>query len=119
MKKIIFINAVNEVRRENAFSCLADTNIQRIYKSFQEFKDIPDFSRVVDVKDIRENAFSLSLPLYIKLERNDRGINGKSSKEISLEESLLEWHENSNKLKQAFVSMVRGLECLNLEGNDD
>ena len=64
--QVLFINAVNEVERKNAQSFLEDKHIQRIAKAYQKYANDSDFARVVTIKDIEENKFSLSIPLYVK-----------------------------------------------------
>jgi len=66
--KIIFIDATNEyishpdVRRLNL---LSDENIKKIVDTFREFKDVPGFARVVTLKEIEENDYTLNVPLYV------------------------------------------------------
>jgi len=108
--KILFINAVNEVKRKNAFSYLADTNIERIHTAFKKFENISDFSKVIDMETLQKNSFSLNLPLYVKLERSDRSDNGQKKIEMSLEEALSKWQVNSNKLRKSIASLIHDLE---------
>ena len=64
--KVLFINAVNEVERKNAQSALTDVHIQKIAEAYAGYKDVDGFAKVVTIKDIEENNFSLSIPLYVK-----------------------------------------------------
>lgn len=64
--KVLFINAINEVERKNAQSSLTDEHISRIAEAYSEYKDDDGFAKVVTIKDIEENNFSLSIPLYVK-----------------------------------------------------
>ena len=64
--KVLFINAINEVERKNAQSALTDDHIKKIAKTYVEYKDDDGFAKVVTIKDIEENNFSLSIPLYVK-----------------------------------------------------
>jgi type I restriction enzyme M protein len=108
--KILFINAVNEVKRENAFSYLTDTNIERVHTAFKKFENISDFSKVTDIETVRKNSFSLNLPLYVKLERSDRGVNGQKKIEMSVEDALSKWQDNSNRLRKSIASLIGELE---------
>ena len=66
--KVLFINASNEyiqhpeIRKLNK---LSDENIEKIAKAYREYKDIPDFSRVVDLKEIEDKDFNLNVSLYV------------------------------------------------------
>ena len=108
--KILFINAVNEVNRISTFSYLADTNIERVHAAFKKFENISDFSKVIDIETLRKNSFSLNLPLYVKLERSDRSVNGQKKIEMSVEEVLSKWQVNSNKLRKSIASLIYDLE---------
>ena len=64
--KVLFINAINEVERKNAQSSLTDDHIRKIADAYVGYKDEDGFAKVVTTKDIEENNFSLSIPLYVK-----------------------------------------------------
>ena len=64
--KVLFINAINEVERKNAQSSLTDDHIRRIANAYVGYKDDDGFAKVATTKDIEENNFSLSIPLYVK-----------------------------------------------------
>lgn len=64
--KVLFINAVNDVERKNAQSYLTDTHIKRIADAYAVYKNDDGFAQVATIKDIEENNFSLSIPLYVK-----------------------------------------------------
>ena len=64
--KVLFINAINEVERKNAQSSLTDDHIRKIADAYAGYKDDGGFAKVVTTKDIEENNFSLSIPLYVK-----------------------------------------------------
>ena len=69
--KILFINAVNEVTRKNAQSYLEDQHIKKIAEAYEKYEEIANFSKVVTVREISENDYSLSIPLYVKPEINE------------------------------------------------
>lgn len=69
--KVLFINAVNEVVRKNAQSYLTQEQITKIAEVYSEYKDNDGFAKVVTFKDIEENNYSLSIPLYVKPAHNE------------------------------------------------
>ena len=69
--KILFINAVNEVTRKNAQSYLEDKHIEKIADAYLNYKEEDNFSKVVTVREISDNDFSLSIPLYVKPEASE------------------------------------------------
>ena len=64
--KVLFINAVNDVERKNAQSSLTDDHIRKIAAAYANYKNDDGFSQVATIRDIEENNFSLSIPLYVK-----------------------------------------------------
>lgn len=64
-RKILFINAVNEVTRERAQSFLTDDHVERIVKAYDAFQDEPGFTRVASLEEIRAKGGNLSIPLYV------------------------------------------------------
>ena len=64
--KVLFINAVNEVARKNAQSYLENQHIQKIADAYKKYETDDNFAKVVTIKDIEQNNFSLSIPLYVK-----------------------------------------------------
>src|SRR3990167_6615416 len=55
-EKVLFINAVNDVKRESAFSYLTDDHIVRIHKAFVAYKDIDGFAKVMSAKVVLANG---------------------------------------------------------------
>ncbi len=65
--KVLFIQAVDEVRKEKTMSYLDDEHIRKIHDTYTNFREIPSFSCIADNDDIvlDENA-RLSVQLYVK-----------------------------------------------------
>jgi len=66
--KILFINASNEykphpeVRRLNM---LGEDNIDKITKAYREFAEVPGFSRIVPIEEMRKYDYNLNVTLYV------------------------------------------------------
>ena len=65
-ERILFIDASAEVTRKNAQSYLEPRHIEKIVKAYQSNEDVEGFSAHVAFDEIANNAFSLSIPLYVK-----------------------------------------------------
>jgi type I restriction enzyme M protein len=102
--KILFINAVNEVKQEKTTSCLEEKHIQKIFQAYCEYKDIPGFARIVSAEEILQNSATLSIPLYVS--RNQE----KQGNEISLQDVMAEWEESSEALQQSLEELFKMLE---------
>lgn len=101
--KVLFINAVKEVTRENASSHLEEKHIQKIYEAYKSFKDIDGFTRVLTNQSILDNNANLNITLYVS-----SGTSEKSEK--SLKETISEWIESSLSLKKSTKELFEILE---------
>jgi type I restriction enzyme M protein len=64
--RVLFIDAVGEVARERAQSFLRAANQARIEGAYAAFKDVAGFAKVATSAEIEAQAWSLSIPLYVK-----------------------------------------------------
>ena len=91
--KILFINAVDEVKRDKTISTLEPQHIDKIFKAYKEYKDIEGFAKVVSNKQILENGATLNISQYVsRLEVKS----GKPTQ--SLPELMDEWERNRTEL---------------------
>jgi type I restriction enzyme M protein len=66
--RVLFINALDEVIREQAFSFLRPGHISKISDCYRDFSDVDGFAAVISHESIQTNAWSLSIPLYVRSE---------------------------------------------------
>ena len=71
--KVLFINGVKEVTRKNGESYLERKHIDKIADALLNNKEEDRFSRIVDVGEIRDNDYSLNIPLYVNAYEKDEG----------------------------------------------
>lgn len=91
--KILFINAVDEVKRDKTISMLEEKHIDKIFKAYKEYKGIPGFAKVVSNEQILENGATLNISQYVsRLEVKD------DAPKQSFGELIEEWKENREKL---------------------
>ena len=104
-EKILFINAVNDVKRESAFSYLTDDHIAKIHKAFVGFKDIDGFAKVIPAPSILANNGNLNIALYVSNVQQKNG-NG----DIHLKDMVLAWQEGSESLRNDMADLFKVLE---------
>ena len=100
--KVLIINAVKEVKQEKNIAFLENRHIDKIYKTYSDFKDVEGFAKVVDVETILENKGSLNIAQYVSNVDSD-------SKQVTLEVALKNWNDTSEELK---ISMNELFEIL-------
>lgn len=104
--KILFINAVHEVKRERAQSFLTDEHLKRVVRAHQDFKDEAGFKRVASVEQVRANEGNFDIPLYIEswasIVREDK----TETHSQRLSAALSNWLESSSALRQSFQTLL-------------
>ncbi len=63
--QVLFINAIDQITRKNAQSYLEDKHIKRIADAYSKYVSEEGFAKVATIKDIANNGYSLSIPLYV------------------------------------------------------
>lgn len=100
--KIIFINAINEIIRQNGESKLLPEHIHKIASAFNSSSDIDNFSRIVDLEEIASNNYDLSIQKYVFIPSKTENLTKNSS------EYFLEW-DNAAKESNATVATLINL----------
>ncbi len=101
--KILFIEAVKEVRSEKTMSYLDPHHVKRIHKAYLDFKNENEFSEVVDKEKVLDDKHTrLSVQLYVK---------GKVTEEGDFSEILSDWNKSSEDLKQSMSKLFKVLEA--------
>jgi type I restriction system adenine methylase HsdM len=84
--KVLFINAVKDVAREQAQSFLREEHQTKILDAYRSFTDVDQFAAVATLDQIAEKSYSLAIPLYVA------GANASESEEqIDIMDALANW----------------------------
>ncbi|NTF88710.1 SAM-dependent DNA methyltransferase [Agrobacterium rhizogenes] len=62
--KVLFINADREYFEGRAQNHLLPEHIEKIVTTFEEYRDVPGFSAIVDIKTLKENDWNLNIRRY-------------------------------------------------------
>ena len=100
--KVLIINAVKEVQQEKNIAFLEQKHINKIYEVFKSFTDIEGFSKVLTIGKLLENKGSLNIAQYVS--------NVDTSEvKTTLNDALLSWSSQSEKLKQSMNELFKVL----------
>jgi type I restriction enzyme M protein len=95
--KILFIQAVHEIRNQKKINYLDSQHIERIYNAYLAFKNESGFSCVIEKKKILEDKNArLSVQLFVK---------ENMKKEDNSNLLLEEWEQNSKSLKNSIAKL--------------
>ena len=84
--KVLFINAVDEVAREQAQSFLRESHQGKILNAYRVFAKIDFFAAVATLDQIAAKSFSLAIPLYVA---GAKAVN--SGDQVEIADALSNW----------------------------
>ncbi|WP_197510828.1 type I restriction-modification system subunit M [Tessaracoccus coleopterorum] len=99
--KALFINAVNEVAREQAQSFLRERHQEKILGAYQGFADVEGFAAVATMDQIADKGYSLAIPLYVSGAKA-----ALSGDELGVADALELWREASNGADASIESVL-------------
>ncbi|OBG50195.1 class I SAM-dependent DNA methyltransferase [Mycobacterium sp. E735] len=99
--KVLFINAVQEVAREQAQSFLRDIHQKRILDVYESFADEAGFATVVKLDQIVQKGYSLAIPLYVAGEAD-----GSAVEQISIEDAVTQWRTAATEAERAVADVI-------------
>lgn len=102
-RKVLFINAFNEIKDEKTIAYLLDEHIDKIFNAYNSYQDIDGFARVITIDEILKNDSSLLVTNYIKSSRII--IDGY----MSLGESYSNWIKSSDELTVSMNELFKTL----------
>ena len=100
-KKVLFINAKNEVVDNKGQAYLTKDHINKIYQAFKEFIDIPHFAKIATIEDIMKFKGSMNINFYVKQANSDN--------RVSFSESFENWEKAGNELKTSMKKLFKEL----------
>nr|WP_242467652.1 N-6 DNA methylase [Thiocapsa imhoffii] len=106
--RILFIDAINAISRERAYSFLKPVHQQRIAATYDAFADEPGFARVATLDEVAANGHSLSIPLYVKRQAK----NGAPADTRTLAEIWAAWEQDGRAFWLQMDSLVEALDRL-------
>jgi len=106
--KIQFIDASKEFVRLDTKNKLTDDNIDRVVEAVRYKNDKDYFSRYVDINDVIEKDYNLSVNTYLETENTDKVIDIKK-----LNKEIKEIVKNVDSLRKSIDKII-----LDLEGDD-
>jgi type I restriction enzyme M protein len=65
-KKVLFIDASDQVRVGRAQNYLEPNNVNQIFDWFNDYKDVENYVKVASKDDLLENDYNLNIPLYVE-----------------------------------------------------
>lgn len=100
--KILFINAVNEVKAETGTSYLKDEHIEKISNAYHDYKNVEGFVKIVSKEEIIKNNSNLNISFYISNVSNYRD----KKTDLDINKLISEWEESSKSLRDSIEEIL-------------
>lgn len=102
--KILFINAVNEVKQEKTMAFLEEKHIGKIFGAYQKFESQEHFAALKTIDEVLANKGNMAISLYIQPAKNsDNPI-------LPFEEAFENWEDSGRTLKSSMNELFKILE---------
>ncbi|EHH0804553.1 SAM-dependent DNA methyltransferase [Vibrio vulnificus] len=101
--KILFINAVREVRQDKNIGYLDQAHIDKIFSAYNKFESEENFAVLVDKQEVLDKKANMAINLYI---RPDSLV---SSEAACFATTYQEWQQSSDNLKQSMEKLFKEL----------
>lgn len=99
--KVLFINAVNDVAREQAQSFLRDTHQKKILDAYRNFSDVERFAAVATLDEIGNKGHSLAIPLYVTGARA-----ADAGEPVDVADALNTWRASADATEAAAANLL-------------
>ncbi|MBT5106990.1 MAG: SAM-dependent DNA methyltransferase [Porticoccaceae bacterium] len=99
--KILFINAVNEVKQEKTMGFLENNHIQRIFNAYESYEDEENFAALVNSEEVLRKNGNMNISLYVQPE--------KAEQALTFEEAYREWSNTVNDMKSSMSELFKNL----------
>lgn len=99
--KILFINAVHEVKQEKTMGYLQEMHIDKIFKAYQSFKAIENFAAVATLDNVLNNNGNMSISLYIRPD------NTEANFALSFTDAFDNWNKSGKELKKSMNELFQ------------
>lgn len=100
--KVLFINAVNVVAREQGQSFLRESHQAKILDAYRRFTAVDQFSAVATLDQIAQKGYSLAIPLHVAGAKA-----ADATERIDVVDALSEWRAAADVSEAAIADIVR------------
>ncbi|SDS57822.1 type I restriction enzyme M protein [Maribacter dokdonensis] len=99
--KILFVNGKDDVIDNKGLAYLQENHINKIYKTFKDFVDIPHYAKVATTEEILGFDGNMNINFYVKRDNSEN--------EISFPKAFKKWNEDGEKLKKSMNNLFEVL----------
>ncbi|MCT3949889.1 class I SAM-dependent DNA methyltransferase [Elizabethkingia anophelis] len=101
-KKVLFIDGSDQIRVGRAQNFMEKEHVNQLFSWYNNYSDVENYVKVVDMQQIIENDYNLNIPLYIDKIIEDN----LPSVEEAMEQLKTAWQE-SQKAEEKFKKLLK------------
>ncbi|TPD65920.1 type I restriction-modification system subunit M [Flavobacterium microcysteis] len=101
-KKVLFIDGSDQIRVGRAQNFMEKEHVNQLFSWYNNYSDIENYVKVVDMQQIIENDYNLNIPLYIDKTIEDN----LPSVEEAMDQLKTAWQE-SQKAEEKFKNLLK------------
>ena len=101
--KILFINAVKEVKQEKTMGFLEHHHIEKIYSAYENYEDSENFAALVNSEEVLGKNGNMNISLYVQ------PANAIGEHTLPFEEAYQEWQNTADDLKSSMSELFNNL----------
>ena len=95
--KVLFVNGKYDVIDNKGQAYLTHEHIDKIYRAFKEYEDVPHYAKVASIEEILAQDGNMSINFYVK--RNN------SNSDLSFGKAFMKWKESGERLKESMTNL--------------
>jgi len=99
--KVLFIDGLQECVQDTNNAYLNEDHIQRMFRAFEDYVDIPHFAAVVTNEVLLENKASMNVHHYVKRQN--------TADSVAFSQRLDDWRSSSKSLKTSMETLFKTL----------
>jgi type I restriction enzyme M protein len=108
-RKVLFINAIDEVTRERGQSFLDESHIEKIHCAYRAFRDVEGFAKVIHLDEVRANQGNLNIAMYLRSRQASGNGNGGNGSQ-AVREAARRWQDGAASLRQEVANLFSELQ---------
>ena len=102
--KILFINAVNEVKQDKTMGFLEKGHINKIFSAYEKYKNQTHFAALESIESVLKNNGNMNISLYVQPEKE------AGEEVLSFKAAYNSWEESGKSLRSSMKNLFQTLE---------
>jgi type I restriction enzyme M protein len=99
--KVLFVNGKDDVIDNKGLAYLTEDHINKMYKAYKDFVDIPHFAKVATIEEILDFDGNMNINFYVKSDNSDNI--------VPFSKAMKKWESDGEKLNESMNNLFEVL----------